>query len=148
MEQTMQQTTNTPISGVPNTPKPPTPMKNNISPSPIHTSSATSEVTAIFTKDQKQNVFGDKIYERVFTIFNDIVPSQHISNKILDLNEQDIMAIMVDEIKFKSTVNEYKIEHDKIMELLNTHKEECTGDSAVHTVYKTGDDKCSICLDI
>ena len=120
----MQQNTNTPMSvGVPNTPKPPSPIKNNNSTqscvvltAAASTAAASTASTASgsFTKSEKQTLFGDKIYERVFNILNDdacvssqyisnkILASQYISNKILDLNEQEIMSIMVDEVKFKS----------------------------------------------
>ena len=108
---------------------------------------------SIFTKAEKNNAFGEKVYERTSSVlFNyDVTIIQQVSNKILELGEQAIVSLLVDQLKFKSIVEKYKVEVEKhICDLNNREKSESSikdNQSRAET-SPIVQEKCAICLDV
>ena len=117
----------------------------NLAPPSDAVESSTEVPISIFTKQEKNNAFGDKIFERTSIICKDVITSQQITNNILELSEQEIVGLLVDQSKFDSMV----LEHKKKIELEQQYtNKQCCNSSQKQPSPIFENEKCSICLDV
>ena len=109
--------------------------------------------SSIFTRDEKNNAFGDKIYQRISSILSgyDVIYIQQITNHILDHTEQEICNFLVDQAAFKSIVEKYRLEVQKNISDLNSKEnseQTIKEDENKGKVSQIAEEKCAICLDV
>ena len=110
----------------------------------------TTSSQSIFTKQEKNNAFGEKLYVQVQSIYQDNVISQNIVDKILQLSEQEIVLLLVDFQKLTTIARKYNDEYQTELNML-----QCNVDHTALTVSSEQKEnntpivkeKCSICLD-
>ena len=146
--------TNTPVSGVTtNTPKTRQPTPVAVAPAPAH-DTAPITYTPIYTKEQKKNAFGDKLLQQVDRIINNQVISQQVTDRILDLSEQDIVPLLIgdDDLMRKQIRECLDIDHVFCLDYTRVSSERAVADvtpaNVAPAVAPACEEKCSICLDV